>query len=83
MSRSISYLLIALAALCGGIFIGSYFRMSTSEISAKAESSSFTDSELAQRLRKEKVEAFYKWDVGDTPNFIAALIQLKSHSRLC
>lgn len=66
MSRSTSYLLIALAALCGGIFISSYFRMSSSEMSAKAESPKATDSELAQRLRQEKVETFYKWNVGDT-----------------
>jgi len=69
MSRSTSYLLIALAALaalCGGIFVGSYFRMSGSKIDAKAESLKATDSELALRLRQEKVEAFYKWNVGDT-----------------
>jgi len=66
MSRSTSYLLIAFAALCGGIFIGSYFRMSGSEMSAKAESPKATYSELAQRLRQEKVEAFYKWNVGGT-----------------
>lgn len=66
MPRSTSYLLFALTALCGGIFIGSYFRMPNSGASARAENRKATDSELAQRLRQEKVEAFYKWNVGDT-----------------
>lgn len=66
MSRTTSYLLIALVALCGGVFIGLHCRMSGSEMSAKAENLKATDSELAQRLRQEKVEAFYQWNVGDT-----------------
>ncbi len=66
MSRSTPNLLIAVAALCGGTFIGSYFRLFGSEMDAKAESFKATDSEIAQRLRREKVEAFYKWNVGDT-----------------
>jgi hypothetical protein len=66
MSRSTPYLLIAVVALSGGIFIGSYFRLFGSDMDAKAESFKATDSEIAQRLRQEKVEAFYKWNVGDT-----------------
>ena len=66
MPRSTPYLLIALTALCGGIFIGSYLRVPNSIASAGTEIRKATDSELAQRLRQEKVEAFYKWDVSDT-----------------
>ena len=66
MSRSTSYLLIALVAIASGIFIGSHFRVSDSEMGAKAESPKAPESELTQRLRQEKVEAFYKWNVGDT-----------------
>jgi hypothetical protein len=66
MSRSTSYLMIALVALCGGLFIGSYFHMSRSEMVAEAEDLNATDSELVQRLRQEKVAAFYQWNVGDS-----------------
>jgi hypothetical protein len=65
-SSTRSLQLIALATLCGGIFIGSYFRLFGSEMDARAESFISTDSEIAQRLRQEKVEAFYKWNVRHT-----------------
>jgi hypothetical protein len=64
MYRSTSYLVIALVAICGGVFIGSYFRISRPEMVAKAENLKATDSELARSLRQEKVEAFYKWNIG-------------------
>ena len=58
MSRSTPNLLIAVAALCGGIFIGSYFRLFGSEMELKAESFKATESEIIQRLRQEKVKHY-------------------------
>lgn len=66
MFRQTNYLLIAMAVLCSGMFIGSHFHLSSAEKGTQAQSVKSTDSELSQNLHQQKVQAFYQWEAGDS-----------------
>ena len=66
MFRQTNYLVIALAVLCSGMFIGSQFHISGAEKGTKAEGVKTTDSELSQNLHQQNVEAFFQWKASDS-----------------
>ena len=66
MRRFTLYFTFALVILAIGIVIGLYVQPSSTDNTVEAQTARITEAEISRRLRNERVEAFYRWNVGDT-----------------